>query len=106
MLPVPKLPTKGRRSSMNDKYAAKREGPYVTTAADAKTGAWRQVRPVVDQDHCNGCMTCTKYCPTGILEVVNKKLTINYTYCKGCGICPTVCPRQALSMFPEEGGDK
>ena len=91
---------------MNNKLGTKREGPYATQAADVRTGAWRQVRPVVDPDKCNGCTTCTKYCPAGILEVVNKKLAIDYTYCKGCGICPTVCPRQALSMVPEEGGDK
>ena len=84
----------------------KREGPYATKMADVKTGAWRQVRPKVDIDKCNGCATCTKYCPTGILEVVDKKLVIDYTYCKGCGICSTVCPCHALSMIPEEGGSK
>ena len=91
---------------MNDKSGTKREGPYATESANAKTGSWRQVRPEVDPDKCNGCTTCTKYCPTGILEVVNKQLVIDYTYCKGCGICPTVCPRQALTMVPEEGGNK
>ncbi len=107
MLPVLKLFTKGHQSLMtSNKVIIKREGPYATKAANVKTGAWRQVRPQVDLDKCNGCTTCTKYCPTGILEVVDKKLVIDYTYCKGCGICPTVCPRQALIMVPEEGGSK
>lgn len=103
MLPAPVLPMKGRLS-MNIEQTSKREGPYAYRPADAKTGAWRQERPVVDPEKCNGCGTCTRYCPAGILEVVDKKLQIEYTYCKGCGVCVTVCPRRALEMVPEEEG--
>lgn len=88
---------------MSTKQIIRREGPYAYQPADAKTGAWRQERPQVDPDKCSVCAICTRYCPTGVMRVVDKKLHIDYTYCKGCGVCITVCPRQALEMVPEEG---
>jgi len=31
---------------------------------ESKTGLWRTLRPVVDYEHCKGCLVCVAVCPT------------------------------------------
>ncbi|MGI9952150.1 4Fe-4S binding protein [Moorellaceae bacterium AZ2] len=82
-------------------------GPVATIFASTRTGSWRIVRPVVQQDRCTRCGTCAKYCPLDIIEVDREKrekeVTMDLEYCKGCGICANVCPRKCIDMVSERG---
>jgi len=62
---------------------------------------WRTFRPVVDETKCTGCQLCWTYCPEHCIDMVDRKIKINYTYCKGCGICAEECPAQAITMIME-----
>jgi pyruvate ferredoxin oxidoreductase delta subunit len=69
-----------------------------------KTGLWRTMRPVVDNEKCTRCYQCEIYCPVNVIRVEPELgITIDYEYCKGCGICEDVCPRSAIVMVPEPG---
>jgi 2-oxoacid:acceptor oxidoreductase delta subunit (pyruvate/2-ketoisovalerate family) len=73
------------------------------STSKTKTGAWRSLKPVVDEKKCIGCGMCWTYCPEGGVEKKGeKKFSVNYDYCKGCGICANECPKKAVSMVMEE----
>ncbi len=80
-------------------------GPVANTFNSDKTGTWRIVRPVVDNEKCIRCGICLKHCPTDIITVPSKEsqelLSFDFNYCKGCGICANVCPKTAISMVSE-----
>ena len=67
-----------------------------------KTGSWRTMRPVVLNDKCKLCGTCTKFCPDNAIKLVRGKIKIDYDYCKGCAICSVECPNHAIIMKKEE----
>ena len=69
-----------------------------------KTGGWRVLKPVVNNEKCVGCHQCWVSCPDMAIKVdlSIKKAVVNYDYCKGCGICSQVCPTQAIHMEKEE----
>lgn len=88
-------------------------GHLVTTNA-----GWRNVRPVVDEDACTGCMQCYRQCPDGTIFKVlpdishreladslrggnRPKVAIDYDFCKGCGICELACKFDAIRMVSE-----
>jgi len=66
---------------------------------DNKTGAWRTLRPVKDDEKCNDCALCWLYCPEGCIE--HGTFDIDYEYCKGCGICHVECKRGAIRLERE-----
>ncbi len=67
-----------------------------------KTGAWRSMRPVWNEEKCISCLTCWIYCPEGSIVVEDGKMTgIDYDYCKGCGICAKVCPTKVHAIDME-----
>ena len=68
------------------------------------TGAWRNIRPMVDGDKCTGCMICWKFCPDLAIDINTDKERpiINLDYCKGCGICAEECPKKCITMVEEE----
>ena len=66
---------------------------------DNKTGAWRTVRPVFDEEKCSDCGLCWLYCPEGC--ITRDTWEINYEYCKGCGICAEECRHEAITMERE-----
>ncbi len=78
-----------------------------------KTGDWRVMRPIIDQEKCVRCRTCWVFCPDGAIMEVKKpyrtkagreydvSYEINYDYCKGCGICAHECPVKAITMVEE-----
>ncbi len=70
-----------------------------------KNAGWRNVRPVIDQDACTGCLHCYLYCPDGTVYKVADEgsgtVAIDYDFCKGCGICAKVCAFGAVSMISE-----
>ncbi len=67
-----------------------------------KTGAWRNIRPVVDLANCIQCGICWKFCPDVAIEIVDEFPFVNYDYCKGCGICSEECPSKCIAMVEEE----
>jgi 2-oxoisovalerate ferredoxin oxidoreductase delta subunit len=67
-----------------------------------KTGAWRNIRPVVDLENCIQCGICWKFCPDMSIYIENEFPYVNYDYCKGCGICAEECPAKCIAMVEEE----
>ena len=62
-------------------------GGDIYTAGNArefKTGDWRSMRPVFDEEKCKQCGLCFPVCP------------------EDCGVCAKVCPFGAITM-KEEG---
>jgi len=74
----------------------------VDTMLFNKTGAWRNVKPVIDYENCICCMICWKFCPDISIYIEDDKPVIDYDYCKGCGICVEECPKKCISI-EEEG---
>lgn len=66
-----------------------------------KTGSWRNLKPKILQEKCDGCGICVEFCPEGCIAIKNGKAEIGYDYCKGCGICAKECPVKAIIMIRE-----
>ncbi|HHY35819.1 MAG TPA: 4Fe-4S binding protein [Firmicutes bacterium] len=72
------------------------------------TGAWRLVRPLVQEEKCTGCGLCNLYCPDAAIQVVKSErgsrrvARFNPLYCKGCGICAAECKAGAITMVTED----
>ena len=77
--------------------------PFVTDPSikGAKTGNWRALRPIINHEKCIQCGLCLTYCPDGVVEMKETKVTIDYDYCKGCGVCAEECPQEAIDMVKE-----
>lgn len=73
------------------------EAGYLVT----KNAGWRNVRPVIDEAKCVGCLQCYLYCPDGVIYKKEKVVDIDYDFCKGCGICQTMCGHGAIEMEAE-----
>lgn len=73
---------------------------YPMAGAGGNTGAWRNLRPVLDHDKCSRCLLCWIYCPEAVID--RDTLDIDYRYCKGCGICEEECPTKAIMMIRED----
>jgi 2-oxoisovalerate ferredoxin oxidoreductase delta subunit len=67
-----------------------------------KTGAWRNIKPVVDKEKCIQCGICWKFCPDMSIIIEAEFPVIDYVYCKGCGICAEECPTKCIAMVEEE----
>lgn len=64
---------------------------------------------VRDDDACDGCLACTKVCPTGAL-IGNEEsgdeappFTFEASSCTGCGLCVEFCLNKALSLTHRPG---
>lgn len=58
----------------------------------------------VDEESCESCATCVKFCPTGAIKVEEgKKAEIDLDLCVGCGACVNVCPEKAIVLERELG---
>ncbi len=66
------------------------------------TGAWRNIKPVVDRAKCTRCGICWKFCPEPAIDIVDEAPSVDYDYCKGCGICAVECPAKCIAMVEEE----
>jgi len=75
------------------------------TSIQNKTGLWRTLRPVVDNNLCNGChWVCGSFCPDNAITAdADGYPVIDYEYCKGCLICMAQCPPHAIHAEPEKG---
>lgn len=68
-----------------------------------KTGNWRAFRPILDNEKCNKCYICWKFCPdAAVLILEDGFVKFDLDFCKGCGICETECPKKAITLIPEE----
>lgn len=73
------------------------------SAAKLRTGDWKSMMPVVDEELCIKCTLCAMYCPEFcISENEEGFFHADLFYCKGCGICAHECPKDAISMVQEE----
>ncbi len=67
-----------------------------------KTGAWRNIKPIIDLEKCIKCGICWKFCPEPSIDIVDEWPVVDYDYCKGCGICAEECPTKCIVMVEEE----
>ena len=74
------------------------EAGYLVT----KNSGWRNIRPVIDNSKCVGCLNCYLYCPDGVIFREGSKVNIDYDFCKGCGICAKICKPGAIKMEAEK----
>jgi pyruvate ferredoxin oxidoreductase gamma subunit len=74
------------------------------TSVEVRTGLWRTLRPVIDDDRCNRCWwVCSTFCPDGAIDVdEDGRPHIDYDHCKGCMVCVAQCPPHAISALPEQ----
>jgi pyruvate ferredoxin oxidoreductase gamma subunit len=75
------------------------------TSVQVKTGAWRTMRPVIDDTRCKQCWwICSTFCPDSAITVsAESRPEIDYDHCKGCMICVAICPSHAIGAVPERG---
>ncbi|MEE9202790.1 MAG: 4Fe-4S binding protein [Dehalococcoidia bacterium] len=53
----------------------------------------------VDLDRCNGCAICAQVCPTGVLDIIDKKSVVSRPEdCMGCELCEVECPVYAITV--------
>ena len=73
------------------------------TSIMVRTGLWRTMRPVIDDNHCKKCWwVCSSSCPDGAISVNEEGAPeIDYDHCKGCLICVSVCPSHAITTISE-----
>lgn len=73
------------------------------TSVEVRTGLWRTMRPVLDEQLCKRCAwVCSTLCPDSAIRVLpDGRPDIDYDHCKGCLICVAVCPPHAIRAIPE-----
>lgn len=52
--------------------------------------------PVVDENKCNYCGECAKFCKFNALFVTNQRIMLFPELCSSCGGCVIVCPENAI----------
>lgn len=85
-------------------YEEMPEAPGTTASTEeVQTGLWRTLRPVIDYAKCTKCLLCWKFCPDGVIAVLeDSRPEIDLYHCKGCGICANECPPKCIAMVREE----
>ena len=53
-------------------------------------------------DRCIGCRACSSNCPSGAIQMKNKKPVTDKNKCNLCGECSRNCPAQAWEMIGEK----
>ena len=51
------------------------------------------------EDRCIGCEACSLNCPSGAIQMENKKPVTDKSKCNLCGECSRICPTQAREMI-------
>jgi pyruvate ferredoxin oxidoreductase delta subunit len=81
-------------------------GCVITEPGNAKiykTGDWKSLKPVVEEERCIKCGVCWLYCPDVAIEKTPEGyFQANLDYCKGCGICATECWTGCITMVEEQ----
>ncbi|MGD2269522.1 MAG: 4Fe-4S binding protein [Desulfobacterales bacterium] len=52
----------------------------------------------VEEDVCNGCGTCEKFCHFNAIAVDNESARVDPAACMGCGVCQSFCPQKAITL--------
>jgi len=55
-----------------------------------------------DESLCNGCATCSDYCPVQAIAIEEDLCRIDREKCIGCGQCELQCPQEAIRMIENE----
>jgi len=67
---------------------------------------------VIEDQICQGCGYCEKFCYRNCIEMSKKKLTplgfptpkiVDLENCTGCGLCSMMCPAYALEVYALAG---
>ncbi|MGA9099145.1 MAG: ATP-binding protein [Methanotrichaceae archaeon] len=53
--------------------------------------------PVIDEEKCNRCGTCSRLCAHHALAVLPQTVLVFPELCHGCGLCVLACPEKAIS---------
>jgi pyruvate ferredoxin oxidoreductase delta subunit len=63
-------------------------------AEDFKTGDWRSMKPIWNEEKCKQCSLCYPVCPDSsiLVDKDGKVIGVDYDHCKGCGVCVETCP--------------
>jgi MinD superfamily P-loop ATPase len=83
------------------------EDPNVHLFFDAEYGPSEEVClpvPKIDQDACNRCRECAKFCQYNALAIFPKEAMVFPELCHGCGGCTTLCPEKAITEVPRRLG--
>jgi len=56
------------------------------------------VCPKIKRKTCIGCGECEKHCPSGAINLKEKKAYINKNKCIGCGECIVRCPTESVNI--------
>lgn len=77
------------------------------TSVQVKTGLWRSMRPLIEYDRCNHCWwVCSSACPHSAIKVKDNTPVIDYDHCVGCLICVAQCPAHAIQAIAETEAEK
>ncbi len=69
---------------------------------------------VIDEERCQGCGYCVKFCPHECLVITKDRFTpegyllpsfVKPDKCKLCGFCAMMCPRAAIEVYLIEDED-
>jgi Na+-translocating ferredoxin:NAD+ oxidoreductase RNF subunit RnfB len=60
---------------------------------------------VIDESRCNGCVACSKACPTRALRVRGNLVRAHWDRCIDCGACIGACARDALRPRTSSSAD-
>lgn len=63
---------------------------------------------IIDEEQCQGCGFCTKFCSRGCLVISGDRFTpqgyllptfIEVDKCTACGVCAILCPAEAIEVY-------
>jgi pyruvate ferredoxin oxidoreductase gamma subunit len=75
---------------------------YATANTPKRTGSWRQLRPVLEEEKCNCCWLCFVSCPEGAIALDEREYPrVDLDVCKGCLLCVHECPTHAFRVERE-----
>ena len=69
---------------------------------------------VIDEEQCQGCGFCAKFCPRGCIVIAGDKFTpqgyllpsfVTPDECNTCAFCAMLCPRAAIEVYLIVGGE-
>jgi len=65
--------------------------------AESQSSAVNTRIPVIDQQHCNLCGACGRFCRYGALTALKDRVLFFSEMCHSCGGCTIACPEHAIT---------